>query len=253
MSDLAYLLEGDLDEEITWRGHTTMYGGLVKGSRRSIAHLEATDQECFRRFGVHLGIIQSAYNRGVEASAGTHDEDAVYDLYIPGVAYRTAERFMREMGWACWYRFPPAFGYHLHAISLGYRTQVGIYVPGQVDDYYRHALGLKGQHDSGDDPTWHPDDIDSTIFDFALWAREMEDEMGYSEWTDKDKKLLRDDMGAVVQDVVEGELKVVLKSVRQQVAAVRARLREDHPDVEAIRADVEAIAVKVGADRPEND
>lgn len=175
MTDLAYLLSGDPDEKIAWRGHTTMYGGTVWGSRRSIAHLEATDQAARKRFGVGIVVIQSAYNTGVDASAGTHDWDAVYDIYIPGVDWWAQQRFLRELGWAAWYRFPPTFGNHIHMISLGYRTRVGIYVPGQVDDYYRHALGLAGQHDSGSDDSWHPEDIRDTYFNYAQWRADQED------------------------------------------------------------------------------
>lgn len=192
MTDLEYLL-GDPDEVTTWRGRTTAYGGPIKGSRRSIAHLVVTDAACQERFGVKLGVYQSAYNVGVEASAGTHDKDAVYDVYIPDVEWLAAQRFLRELGWAAWYRYPPTFSAHIHMISLGYTTPVGVYVPGQVDDYYRGALGLKGQHNSGDDPTWHPADIDSTIFDYPAWKAAQEDDM----FSDEDRAKLEATLTAV--------------------------------------------------------
>ena len=55
-------------------------------------------------------------------------------------------------------------------VSLGYPGQVGIYVPGQVADYYAHRSGLAG-HVA--DTSWHPTDIDSTIFDYAAWEAEV--------------------------------------------------------------------------------
>ena len=64
---------------------------------------------------------------------------------------------------------------------------VGIYVPGQIADYYAHRSGLSGH---AADNTWHPDDIDSTIFDFAEWERDLEDDMAYTDWPEKDRKAL---------------------------------------------------------------
>lgn len=166
MTDLAYLLTGDADERVTWQGHSTSGGRAVYGSRRSIAHLEATNQAALEEHGTEVVVIQSAYNTGVEASAGTHDYDAVYDVYLPGVDWRAAQRFLREQGWAAWFREPPAFSEHIHMVSLGYRTQVGVYVPGQVADYYAHRNGLAGH---ALDESWHPSDIDATVFDYPAW------------------------------------------------------------------------------------
>lgn len=172
MPDLAYLLSGSLDEKITWRDHTTTGGHPVYGSRRSIAHLEATDQAARKEFGVGLAILQSAYNVGVAASAGTHDKDKVYDVYIPGVDWWTAQKFLRQQGWAAWFRYPPTFSAHIHMVSLGGNTPVGVYVPGQVADYYAHRDGLAGH---AGDSSWHPADINKTIFDYAAWAAEQGD------------------------------------------------------------------------------
>lgn len=242
MSDLTYLLEGDPDEQITWQGHATMYGGTVRGSRRSIAHLEATDQAARERFGVGIVVIQSAYNTGVSASAGTHDFDAVYDVHIPGVDWWTQQRFLRELGWAAWYRYPPTFGHHIHMISLGYRTRVGIYVPGQVDDYRRHAMGLAGQHDSGSDDTWHPSDIDSTIFDYPAWKAAQEDDMPYTE------QQLTEIVREAVREEIGDELRVLRRAVRQQAESIRGRLRGESADLDGVKADTERLLELVGED-----
>lgn len=212
---IDYLLEGDPEAKITWRDHETTWGGPIYGSRRSIAHLEDTDQAARRRYGSRVAVIQSAYNDTVAASAGTHDYDAVYDVYVPGIDWWVQQHFFRELGWAAWYRYPPSFSHHIHMISLGYTTKVGIYVPGQVEDYYNHAMGLAGQHDSGSDDSWHPTNIDSTIFNYSAWKRENGDDMPYS----------------------EAELKRIIKeAVREEAATYRENQRERYQRIrEAIR------------------
>ena len=157
----------------------TSGGRTFLASRRTHAHLWETQRRLTsRRPGAFLRVIQGAYNVGVDASAGTHDKDAVVDAEIVGWDDWLAEqRFLRECGWADWVRSPPTFTWHHHAVSLGYTTEVGIYVPAQVDDYYRHAIGLKGQHNSGSDNTWHPANIDSTVFRFPEWSDYQEAHM----------------------------------------------------------------------------
>jgi hypothetical protein len=157
----------DANDKVVW-GHTTSLKPAIMG-RRTAAHLDATIARLRRRHpAARLEVIQSAYNTGVKASAGTHDLDTALDVRIVGLDWWTAQKFLRRNGWAAWYRHQPLFTDHIHMITLGYGTApVGIYIPGQVDDYYRHAYGLKGQHDSGDDPSWFPRDIDATIFKFG--------------------------------------------------------------------------------------
>lgn len=168
-------------QEVTW-GRTTG-GKTAKMGRRTAAHLDYTIWRLsVEHPGAVLHVIQSAYNTGVPQSAGTHDRDGCLDVYIEGLDWWTQQSFLRKHGWAAWYRFPPAFGRHIHMISLGCPGPVGIFVPGQVDDYYRHALGLKGQHNSGADRSWFPPDIDKTIFDYDAWlAIKKELDMNHAE------------------------------------------------------------------------
>lgn len=150
---------------------TVQFGGKTfRCSRRTAAHLEFTAERLSERHPeARIVVIQPPYNTGVAASAGTHDFDSVLDVQIVGMEWWDAQRFLRECGWAAWVRSPPTFSWHIHMVSLGYPGRVGVYVPGQVDDYYRHALGLKGQHNSGADKSWFPPDIDATVFNFAEW------------------------------------------------------------------------------------
>jgi hypothetical protein len=154
-----------------------------------------------------LHIYQGCYNTGVRLSAGTHDYDAVFDVWITGgVLGRDpwrAQRVLRGRGWAAWFRHTGSWAartaWHIHMISLpsglpahptaldvgkayarlglkvgrfidgGWTTRGRIDASSQVVDYYRHALGLAGQHDSGDDPSWHPKYINRRVFRRRFW------------------------------------------------------------------------------------
>lgn len=158
----------------------TIAGRAFRATRRTAAHLTWTIQRLKNRHpDARLHIIQTCYNVGVSASAGTHDKDAVFDVWIEGLSWWDAQKFLRNAGWAAWFRHTGMWAeqrkWHIHMISLGYTGEVGIYVPGQVDDYYRHALGLKGQHNSGSDDSWFPPDINATIFNYTKWLSDRED------------------------------------------------------------------------------
>lgn len=170
---------------VTW-GRTTG-GKTARMGARTAAHVDYTQHQLSKKHpGAVLHIIQSAYNTGVAASAGTHDKDGCIDVSIEGLSWMEAQGFLRSCGWAAWYRFPPAFGYHIHMISLGCPGPLGEYVDGglsqfgrlvtssQITDYYHHAFGLKGQHNTGVDHSWFPSDIDKTIFDFPAWLATKE-------------------------------------------------------------------------------
>lgn len=167
--------------EATVASHTGRYG------RRTLAHIQWTIAQLAKLHpGARLVIIQGCYNTGVALSAGTHDGDGVLDVEIIGLTWLDAQWFLRQCGWAAWWRHTGSWAaqseWHIHMVSLGCPGPVGEFIPGQVDDYYRHALGLKGQHNSGDDPTEHPADIDATYFDFVLWEQELEDTMQDADW-----------------------------------------------------------------------
>jgi hypothetical protein len=204
-------------QKITYSQRTAS-GKSFQCGRRTGAHLDSTKQRLARvRPGSRMSIIQGCYNTGVEASVGTHDFDAVLDVIIfdegGKVDWDWSQHFLRRCGWAAWHRTPAqGFSPHIHQISLGYApAPVGIFVPGQVDDYYRHALGLKGQHDSGDDPSWHPADIDATIFNYAEWE---DDDMPYRDWPQADKD-------ALTHDVAERVGPVVVAAIIAHVAEAR--------------------------------
>lgn len=160
-----------------------MYGREVTGSFYHICHLNRLNNLAVKRFGVEIVIIQPPFNKTVPASAGTHDFDMVDDLFIPGVSWWDQQRFFRANGFWCWYRHAPLFGNHIHGGSIPPHTgnslsdyerggfKVGVYVPGQLQDYYIHAFGLSGQHTPGIDKSWFPKNIEATIFDLDKYVK----------------------------------------------------------------------------------
>lgn len=176
-----------------WHKKTTN-GQPVIGSVRAIAHLDWMNRRAKKIFGVGIEVIQSAYNTTVAASAGTHNEDLVYDLYIPGVPWWRQQRFFRRHGFWCWYRHWPLFGNHIHGFcalpgQLGSPVfanrgfKVGVYVDGgystrgtrvtssQLDDFVKKAFGLSGQHEPGSDRSWFPPDLQATVFDLHAYVQ----------------------------------------------------------------------------------
>lgn len=150
-----------------------IFGQPVYVGRRTGAHLDWTKERLAERHpDARLIIIQGAFNTSVPASEGTHDYDAVLDVQIVGMDWWDAQRFLRECGWGAWYRYPPSFSNHIHMISLGCTGRVGFLIPGQITDYRNHALGLQDLHTPGCDPSWHPPNIDRTIFDYDAYLRE---------------------------------------------------------------------------------
>ena len=146
----------------------TLNGKTFRAGRRTAAHLAATD-EALRAKSKWLRIIQPCYNTGVDASAGTHDGDGCLDVEVVGMSWEDGQAELRALGWAAWFRpyTPGLWGSHIHMVSLGCPGPVGVYVPGQVADYYAHRSGLKGH---APDPSWHPRDIDATVFNYPAWT-----------------------------------------------------------------------------------
>lgn len=170
------------------------YGQQVTGSFRHICHLEHLDQLSVKEFGQHVVVVQSAYNKGVKASAGTHDYDACVDLEIPNVSWTAQQRFFRFNGLAAWARTPEqGFMRHIHGFTLppaegrdrsddfaiaGFT--VGRFIDGgwslygrknaaaQVEAYYAHRDGLKSNKA---DKSWFPPNIEATIFDLPAFIK----------------------------------------------------------------------------------
>jgi hypothetical protein len=153
------------DEIITYH-KPNIWGQHFRCSRRTAAWLDFCQEKL--PDGHEQRIIQGCFNTGVLASAGTHDFDAVLDLYITGFSWKGMQLFYRRRGGFAWLREPPTFSYHIHAGILGYRIRVGVFVPGQRDDYLAHPPrnGLAGH---ALDLTPHPDP--QFVFDYNKYIR----------------------------------------------------------------------------------
>lgn len=150
------------DEIITY-SQPTIWGRSFHCSRRTGAFLDFLKDMLPER--CDLRIIQGCYNTSVSASAGTHDYDAVLDVYITGLSWSAMQTIIRQWGGAGWWRYPAqGFTNHIHFVVLGYRTRVGIYVPGQVQDYYNHRNGLAGHSYDG---SYHPSP--QFVFDYTRY------------------------------------------------------------------------------------
>jgi hypothetical protein len=239
----------------------TIAGETFRAGNRTAAHLLWTIEELDRRHpGARLRIIQTCFNIGNEASKGTHDKDAVFDVEVVGLTWMGGQRFLRVCGWAAWFR-PERFkngkrvwGDHIHMVSIpsgldntpsladvnnaldDLGIEVGIFVPAQIDDYFAHALGLAGEHEPGLDDSFFPDDIKATIFDY------QEDDMaGFTEWPEADKKAF----GEFIQDQVRATLINVKRGEEVVEMHLGALLREMEETQDLMRQDLAGIKDKI--------
>lgn len=170
-------------------------GRKHKGGFRSLCHINRLDRLARKQFNQGLTVFQGPFSTSVAASAGTHDLDDVWDLWINGVGAWDQQRFFRKNGFACWYRHPPLFGKHQHGFTIppnyggpvaddfkqagikvgkyvdgGFSTLGSLVTSSQIVDYYNHAFGLAGAHGKNSDKSWFPSDIRATIFDLGAYV-----------------------------------------------------------------------------------
>jgi hypothetical protein len=93
--------------------------------------------------GHAIRLTQGSYNRGVSASAGTHDGGGVVDIDSSQFASTNAAlRALRRAGFAAWLRTPSeGFSYHIHACAIGDR-EMAASARSQVVAYFRGRNGL---------------------------------------------------------------------------------------------------------------
>ena len=175
-------------------------GRVITASFYTLCHMNRLNNLALKRFGKEITVYQRPYNSSVPASKGTHDYDAVWDLWIPGVDPWAQQSFFRANGLAGWMRHPPSFGWHYHGFTLPpeegvdvndnfkmFGLKVGVYVDGgwctygrkvatsQIWDYYNKAFGLANKHVPNSDKSWHPKDtergIKGTIFNHKKYIK----------------------------------------------------------------------------------
>jgi hypothetical protein len=191
------LLVGDPLERISF----TIGGRTSRASRQGFALLWEVEQRAKARWpGCVFRIIQPANNTGVPQSAGTHDRDDVWDWELTDAGTWAQEsELARDTGLWDWVRDPTQgdFGWHHHAIAPGLPLdRYGSLVPAQMDDYRRHALGLKGRHDSGSDPQ---------CFTLGKLSHTVK-RFSYQDWKDDNMPLSDADVDRVVNKLLNTEL-----------------------------------------------
>lgn len=129
-------------------GKRIQYKGVTV-NERTRDMFKAAEKIC----GFDMPLTQGSYNAGgVAASAGTHDGGGALDINIDALGEKQrwqAVHALREVGFAAWYRTPPAFPYHVHAIAIG-DTDLSSGAADQVDAYRN---GQNGLADHGPDNT----------------------------------------------------------------------------------------------------
>lgn len=191
---------------------TVLNGRRVVAGERTMALVLYADWWLRTHVGCYLYVVQSAYNTGVEASAGTHDFDGCLDFYIIRIksgrkVWIKGQRWLRRLHWFAWLRNTGAWyrpsSWHFHAVCIGVSEtcKVGVYVPGQEDDGWNGKSGLVGHVT---DPTWRPERYKP--FNFQKWYREQEDDMpAPKDWD-------REDWAAFREHMAEGWLDVPLNT-----------------------------------------
>lgn len=132
---------------VIWRGHTV--------NVRTREMLKAAEAKA----GAPLLIVQGSYNKGVAASAGTHDGGGCVDVSTSGMSstrVRNVVQYLRMVGFAAWYRTPAqGFSYHIHACAIGDREMAYI-AREQVQQYFNGQNGLAGHGPDTNAPRPYP-------------------------------------------------------------------------------------------------
>lgn len=128
-----------------WRGFTF--------NNKTVAALKWAE----KRAGWALEIAQGSWNKGVGASAGTHDAGGVVDLKVRQYTPKQRKKVLRALkraGFAAWYRreVPGLWGPHIHAVLINDPTAAPA-AKAQVQSYLQGRDGLAGNNV---DKSWRP-------------------------------------------------------------------------------------------------
>jgi hypothetical protein len=248
---------------------STIGDKTFKSCRQCAAHLRYTIARLKRLFpNAHFHIIQTSFNDDISASAGTHDKCSCFDIEIFGLSWPQQQWFVRNCGWAGWWRQPwQGFSNHIHMCSITCRAPKGEFVPAQVMDYYNHTYGLAGMHNTDQDKSWFPGDegdppwpvgnpiqwrrdINETLFDYE---KEIEEADMTPEQEDRLVKRVKEAILDEVIDTEEGTditVRMAAKRAAQTPDLVRANrniLDSLKTSVATIKTNVAAIKKKLGA------
>lgn len=201
--------------DATVASHTGRYG------RRTLAHILWTITRLAELHpGARLVIIQGCYHTGYEPSAGTHDGDGVLDVEIIGLTWTDAQAFLRDCGWAAWWRHTGSWAaqddWHVHMVSVGCPGPVGAYVPRQVTDFLGTPPrdGLDGH---AVDPTPHPKP--QLVFDYPAYLEDNVDDATIDKIADRVVAKL------LAVDVEQGQDETTVAQALNRAQQTRADLR----------------------------
>jgi hypothetical protein len=142
------------------------------------------------RLNATATIYQGGWNPGgVAASAGAHDGGGAVDYWFPTVDTSKAVRRSRDTGWDAWYRYPPQFPTHIHAIRHNSPTASAV-AKGQMTDYANGGNGLVPLGLADDDMPYRPDPI--AVFTPADYRAELQRRAREERLTAKLKRVGRD-------------------------------------------------------------
>lgn len=107
--------------------------------------------------GVTISLTQGSYNKGVAASAGTHDGGGCVDIDVDAWSSATRGRVvqaLRKAGFAAWLRTPAqGFDYHIHACAIGDREMASV-AKSQVQSYFNGRNGLASNGPTEGETHW---------------------------------------------------------------------------------------------------
>lgn len=129
------------------------YRGFWMNRRTKAMLLWAEDKAGFK-----FPIVQGSYNKGVGASAGTHDLGGVLDVDDEPMTITQRKKMvhaLKDAGFAAWFRpaRPGVWGSHVHMVGIN-DTSAAPLAKEQVKDYLNGRNGLVGH---ALDKTYRPD------------------------------------------------------------------------------------------------
>lgn len=132
----------------------TTYDGKTVNQRTKVMLAAAA-----KTYGSAFLLSQGSYNKGVGASAGTHDGGGVVDIRVTN--YSTIQRqavvqALRKAGFAAWLRTPAqGFPYHIHAAAINDHEMAPL-AKSQVQSYFNGRNGLAGNGPDTNPPRPYP-------------------------------------------------------------------------------------------------
>ncbi len=121
--------------------------GVFRGARINVRTKVLLQRAELYKGGARFKLTQGSYNKGVAASAGTHDGGGALDVSVRGKSQAEINRMvkaLRRAGFAAWQRTPAdGFSPHIHAIAIGDREAAPL-AKRQVQSYFAGRSGLRG-------------------------------------------------------------------------------------------------------------